>query len=116
DVATKRHAGSLERKMLRIRNDFMSAHPDAEYFDPEKAFEWAFSNKRYRREPPSLLTMFKRDMSRALRNEYYTDPQEREVRVNHPIRGEQGVLWVDIRTAAPHAMRVSLAARRHGIL
>src|SRR5882724_9994796 len=106
DVATKRQSGSLEKKMLRLRDEYLDAHPDADAFDPEKAGEWAIQNRKYRREPPTMLRMFKRDMTRALRNEYYTDPQGREVRKNHPIPGEQGMLWVDHQTARPEQMRV----------
>lgn len=115
-MAIKRKSGSLEKKMLRLRDEYMATHPEADCFDPEKAGEWAISSRRYRREPPTLLRMFKRDMARALRNEYYEDPQGREVRKNHPVRGEQGVLWVDHQTARPEQIRVSLQTRRRGIL
>lgn len=60
--------------------------------------------------------MFRRELTRAMRNEYYEDPQGREVRKNHPVRGDQGLIWVDHQTARPDQMRVSLATRRRGIL
>lgn len=60
--------------------------------------------------------MCKRELSRAIRNHYYTDPQGREVRLMHPVREAQMSFWVDIRTARPQAMRLSLQNRRRGIL
>jgi hypothetical protein len=51
-----------------------------------------------------------------MREEYYTDPQGRRVRVKHPVKVEQGVLWDDIRTAPRQHMEISFQQRRVRIL
>jgi hypothetical protein len=112
----RRQQGSLERKMLRLRDEYLRVHPDADCIEPRKVADWAISEGKYRRRPPSMHIMFKRELTRAMRNEYYEDAQGREVRLNHPVPGDQGWLWVNLRTARPEQMRVSFAVKRRGIL
>lgn len=111
----KPSGSSLAKELQRIVHEYMREHR-TDTIDLDQVAEWAVRTGRYRRRQPSLVKLCKRDMSRALRNEYYTDPQGREVRVMHPARSEQTVLWASIRTASPDHMRVSLQWRRQGVL
>jgi len=94
---------------------------DVDTVELEQVAEWAVNTGRYQRQPMSIVKQCKRELSQALRVEYYTDPQGREVRRMHPVRikdpdGEQMVLWADIQFAKPNHMRVSFQQRRQGIL
>ena len=59
-------------------------------------------------------------ISRALREEYITDPQGRRVRTKHPapvVRdGAQLALWDDIRTAPRAHMHIAFQSRRRQIV
>jgi hypothetical protein len=82
--------------------------------------ECAERSGRYQRQPVSMVKQCKRELSRACRDEYYTDPQGRDVRKMHPVRirtrPTQLVFWVDITTAQPKHMRRSFSQRRRMIL
>lgn len=106
---------SREKKLQKIVHDYMH-ECDSDSVDLEKVAEWAIQTGRWKRQPPTLVKMCKRELARAIRNEYYDDPQGREVRVMHPVRGEQMVFWVNIQTARPEHMRISLQNRRYAIL
>lgn len=60
------------------------------------------------------------DVSRAMRDEYITDPQGRRVRAKHAARLGQGrtqsVFWDDIRTAPRDHMEIAFAQRREQIV
>jgi hypothetical protein len=59
-------------------------------------------------------------MSRAMREEYVTDPQGRTVRAKHAARqrrnGKQLTLWADIRTASREHMAMAFQQRRQQIV
>jgi len=74
-------------------------------------------------EPPkkSAVDILARDMGRALRDEYFTDPQGRRVRKKHARKisktlpsgeMEQQTLWDDMTTAKPEHMQISFQQRR----
>src|SRR5262245_24237065 len=91
-----------------------------EAIDLESVAEWAVQTGRYHRPPISMVKQCKRELARACREEYYTDPQGREVRRMHSARfdfeeGKQMRLWADITTAKPGHMRVSFTQRRGAI-
>ena len=55
-----------------------------------------------------------------MREEYYTDPKNRRVRLLHPSplfnQGERTNVWDDIRTASRPHMQLSFQSRRQGIV
>lgn len=71
--------------------------------------------------PHSALRQCTRELSRALRAEYFTDASGHRVRAKHPVSkkgedGQQMVLWDDIRTAPRGHMEISFQQRRKRIV
>jgi hypothetical protein len=88
---------------------------------------WARQKRLWEPQEKNLIDQLARDLSRALREEFSTDPQGRRVRTKHAARfaddvlpdeeGEphkrQTVLWADIRTdSADHIIRALQQRRR----
>lgn len=80
--------------------------------------QWAISTRHWTPQASAIVAQCADQISKALRDEYYTDPQGRKVRINHAAHsdGEQLVLWDDIRTATPEHMLLSFQQRRQQIL
>src|ERR1043165_329510 len=101
--------------LRKLLNDYIAEHGD-EPFDLNDVYRWAKKNKLW--EPPamSLVKMFKNEIAKAAREEFYTDPQGRKVRKKHAIvfreADSQKSLWADIETAPPEHMKLSLQQRR----
>ena len=84
---------------------------------------WAIDQGLWKPRHADMLRQFSSEMARALREEFYTDPQGRRVRTKHAIRvpptkagGEQKSLWGDIRWMTKEQMETSAKQRRHGIV
>lgn len=81
--------------------------------------EWAIKNSKWELPPSAAIKQCAEDISRAMREEYFTDPKGRRVRLKHPrttrINGAQLVLWDDLRTAPREHMVVSFQQRRNQI-
>ncbi len=81
---------------------------------------WAIREGRWRPQPAALIGQCAEELARALREDYYVDPQGRTVRTKHAARleqhGEQLVLWADIRTADPTHMEIAFQQRRQQIV
>jgi hypothetical protein len=86
---------------------------------------WAIRNGKWRQRPVDIVQSLSRDLSKAMRDEMFTDPQGRRVRKNHAHResvtspdGEvsQRVLWLNIEEATPEQMHGSLQHRRNLVL
>ncbi|HEY1784853.1 MAG TPA: hypothetical protein VGG30_04860, partial [Pirellulales bacterium] len=87
--------------------------------------KWAINNKHYHINTGKALAKAAEEFADALRNEYYTDPQGRRVRVNHaakdPCIDDEGnrvqkQLWHDIRDADRDFMQRSFQQRRRHIV
>ncbi len=107
------------KQLQDIAHEFMELHGE-EGFDLGEVIGWAIRSGRYQVQPPTAEELGKQELARALRQEYYTDPQGREVRRMHPVRitdgPQQMVIWHDITKAPPAHMRISFQQRRQGIL
>lgn len=81
---------------------------------------WAIDEGLWRPYPIDLINQCAEQLSRAMREEYITDPQGRSVRAKHAARieqdGEQLVLWADIRTAPRRHMEIAFQQRRQQIV
>ncbi len=86
---------------------------------------WAIRESVYTPEPRSTMKVLAKELSAALREEYFTDPQGRRVRKKHAQRiwGEatdgtykQQVLWHDITEATRPQMQAAFQQRRHGVV
>ena len=82
---------------------------------------WAIGNDLWQPQRSALIGQCTEEISRAMREEYFTDPQGRRVRAKHSARmsgqdGEQGRFWDDIRTAPREHMRIAFQQRRRQIV
>jgi hypothetical protein len=81
---------------------------------------WGYNAGELQAHSGSIVKQFAREIARALREDYYVDPQGRSVRSNHAapfvVEGKQKMLWDDIRTATPEHMEKSLKLRRQQIV
>ncbi|MGO4660094.1 hypothetical protein AB4Z34_35870 [Ensifer sp. 2YAB10] len=81
---------------------------------------WAVEARLWAPQPSAVVSQCAEELSRALRDEYVTDPQGRRIRTKHAATytegNEQFVLWDDIRTAPPAHMQRAFQQRRHQIL
>lgn len=86
---------------------------------------WLIEHGKYDKSRESLLKMCARDVSRALREEHYTDPQSRRIRTKHAARfsewntdGEiiQQTFWGDVRTEPREFMERAFLQHRRQIV
>lgn len=83
---------------------------------------WMIANRKWERHGTSLVKICARDVARAMREDYYTDPQGRRVRLNHAARfpipdsDTQETLWGDIRTEPRPFMQRAFSNRRMQIV
>ena len=108
---------SYNEQMQNLAKDFQAETGIVSYRLKEVGI-WALKTDRWKPGHDAILRQFCDEMSRALREEYSTDPQGRRVRVNHAVRseGDQGVLWADIYTAPREHMIVAFSQRRDQII
>src|ERR1700730_7326790 len=122
----KRRSGSVRsllrtEEKIRIINDYMEA-TGAEEIDMLEVARWARQQGRWPEPPPfDPDKAAARELSEAAREEYYEDPQGRQVRKKHCYviideGGQRRWHWVDIETARPEPMHQSLQARRRQAL
>lgn len=100
----------------QIIADYVREHGAIEW-DHHDVARWAIATGRWAKTPANLVQLCARELSVAAREEYYMDPQGRQVRRKHVRRignedGSQTYLWADILTAEPDHMRMSLQQRR----
>ena len=105
------------KQLQDIAHEFMELHGD-EGFDLGEVIGWAIRSGRYQVQPPTAEEFGKQELARALRQEYYTDPQGREVRRMHPVRitdgPQQMVIWHDITKGPTSAYANILSAASAG--
>jgi len=113
------------RKMLYLVEQYKLAHPDeGDNISPRLIASWAISEGLWKRPPMSPEEILRRDLCRALRNDYSVDPQGREVRRFHSVtstiktsEGERrSSTWYVTEAAPPGHMRISLQQRRQAAL
>ncbi len=115
----KRRQG--DRKMLHLIELYKKEHPEeGDEIDPESVSHWAIAEHKYVPIPISPEKLLRRKISRALKDEYITDPQKREVRKFHFVVEGDGTerhsKAYAIYDAPPEHMRISLAQRRRSAL
>ncbi len=88
--------------------------------DLNDVYEWARLTGRWEPSQEIARRAFVEDMSRALREDYFTDDAGNRVRAMHPAAvkkdGAQFHLWQDARTAAHGHMAAAFAGRRNGVV
>jgi hypothetical protein len=79
---------------------------------------WAIDNNLWEPQRGTLISKCADEISDALGEEYYTDPQGRRVRTKHVARlpGEQMPLWDDIRSGNREHFKISTQQRRQQVV
>jgi hypothetical protein len=90
----------------------------ATIFSLTEVGNWALDSGLWAPNRSSILRQFSSELSRALREEFVTDPQGRRVRTKHAVKqdAEQGTLWGDIFTAPREHMQRAFAQRREQVV
>ncbi len=116
----KHKVSKKTEELHQIINDYLVETGD-ETIDMRKVAAWAITNDRWHPQPYDPARACARELSRAARQEFYEDPQGREVRKKHCYSivdesGQHRWVWVDISSAKPDQMHRSLATRRRAAL
>jgi len=96
---------------------YMELHKVTE-FDPDEVAEWMVNTKQYEERAYSVVRRCKQELTKALRAQHVTDPQNRDVRAMLCARyknkqGELWSMWSPIYQAKPdHARRALQQWRR----
>ena len=110
---------SYSDQLQAIANQYFTEHDGTA--TAKEIAAWAIRTGRWAPQPGSVIEQCAEELSRAMREEYITDQQGREVRAKHAARlreenGKQVTLWADIRTASPEHMERAFGQRRKQIL
>lgn len=109
---------SYYEQLRTIANSYFSDHDGSA--TARDIARWAVKTGRWQPQPGSVVDQCAEEISRAMREDYITDPQGREVRAKHCARikdnGKQITLWADIRTASVSHMERAFGQRRKQIL
>lgn len=107
--------------MLQIYSEYMSEFgrkPVSSF----ALYEWAKKTGRWKYIPTPFAerNKFSQDLSDALRQQVYTDPQGRQVRTKHAVRKEindiQTTLWGDLRYDPVNFIKLSFSQCRKQIV
>lgn len=88
--------------------------------DKRSIAAWAVRTGHWQPQPGALVSQCADELGRAMREEYFTDPQGRKVRAKHAAKffkeGKQMTLWGDIRSEDRKFMFTAFSGRRQQIL
>jgi len=112
-----RTAKTCHKQLLDVADLYLDAG-GTEPIDLDQLARFAINNGHWKRHASKLIQLCKQDFARALRKQYYTDPQGRAVRVYHAARSRssQRVFWADLRTAPHEHMETAFQQRRNQIV
>jgi hypothetical protein len=111
---------SFSAQLLGLVEAYLDAG-GKEPYSPRDVAEWAIKNGRWDRHKATAVTQCAREISRALREDYYTDAKGRNVRARHPVRyfvdtpsgeKEQRTLWQHHQKMSPEFAERSFKQRR----
>lgn len=72
--------------MLFLVEKYLEAHPgEGPEVEAERVATWAYGRGMWKPSPQAPVDILKRRISRALRDDYVTDPAGREIRKHHPV-------------------------------
>ncbi len=112
-------SSAYERQLQRIAEAYYEAG-EPWPASSRAIVQWGREHDMLALREADILGKLADDMSRALRQEYFIDPQGRNVRAKHcarmKVNGEQQALWDDLRTADRDFMHVSTQQRRQQIV
>ncbi len=118
-----RHRRTSSRQMMHVMEQYMNSQGIADMadVDVDHFAHWAWDNHMWSVPQIDPIAIIKGQASRALRDSFDVDPQERIVRrfhhvvVEDPENGEKIDRWVDMQTAHPEQMQLSFGVRRLGV-
>lgn len=110
---------SYKKQMQNIARKYEEATGHKTYAANEVA-RWAIENGLWKAQETMLIKRCADDLSRALREEYTTDPQGRRARSKHMALiskdGQQIPIWADMRNAPRAHMLTAFHQRRKQIV
>lgn len=110
---------SYTEQMRRLADEYLEENGSHAASAREIA-AWAIRTRRWEPHPSALVRQCAEELARAMREDYFTDPQGRRVRTKHVAvilrEGEQISLWADIRAATKEHMEAAFQLRRHQII
>lgn len=107
---------TYNEQMQRLADRYMQDTGLTEVTAREMAV-WAIGNGLWQPQPSVLIRQCADEFSRAMREDYVTDPQGRRVRVKHVARGDAQIpLWADMRFATRKHMETAFQQRRQSIV
>lgn len=116
----------LSAEKIAHRQDIIRRYREAHHNRPAEAIEiadWALRSGLWKPKPLDLRKQLAEELSRAMSEEFFTDPQRRRVRAKHVARveenGKQRNLWVDLRDKNPESGKlkiISLQMRRQQVV
>jgi hypothetical protein len=81
---------------------------------------WAIDKQLWQIHPGAVIRQCADQIANAMREEFFTDPQGRRVRLMHaapyPRNGRQYLLWDDMRSASHKHMHMAFQQRRQQIV
>jgi hypothetical protein len=111
---------TMNDRMLDIVDKYLDKGGETP-IDLNEVAQFAIQNNYWQGQPKTRGQLCKRDISRAFREQYHTDPQGRNVRTFHAVTrsssfGKQSVFWADMRDAPPEHMELAFSQRRNLIV
>ena len=106
-----------ERNISLIKSYIASGQPWPA--EPKTIAVWGMNRQLWQPRTETLIRQATKELTDAMRNEYFTDPQGRRVRAKHAARvkreGKQITLWGDW-DSSPEFFAISAAQRRRSIV
>ena len=89
-IKSMRYKTTRKQRFQKIWHDYERVH-GTEINDPEAVALWAIETGRFDEPPASPLQRCKRELTRAIRDEYVEDAKGRRGRVTLPLRVNLGI-------------------------
>ncbi len=125
-MATQTRVRKASAKMLYLVEQYKKAHPEEaeDPIEPFKVASWAYRNGLWKRPPIDPEEILRKEIARALGNEFIVDPKGRDVRKNHAVMVDvvtsEGIKrrsrWYTIYKAPANHIRVAFQFRRRAAL
>ncbi|MBA2731451.1 MAG: hypothetical protein H0U54_01025 [Acidobacteria bacterium] len=107
----------LSAERLERRHEIVRLYRESHGNRPASSLEmadWAMRTGQWKPKPVDLRKQLAEELSRAMSEEFMTDPRNRRVRAKHVARvsvnGKQQSLWVDMRDKNPAAGKLKIIA------
>jgi hypothetical protein len=105
-------------QLRAIANAFLTEHQ--EQATAREIAAWAINNGHWHPQPSDYIDQCADQIAKAMREDYYRDPQGRTVRTKHAARISSGehqlTFWADIRSGPREHIQTALQQRRHQIV